>query len=60
MISSTWGLLKKSNKMKMILVQMILVFKMKNHKIKRVKKAVAQMVEMMIFLEIKGQQESSK
>lgn len=57
---STWVLFKKFNKTKMILVLMILVCKTKNPKIKKVKKVTAPMVMMMIFLEMKDQQESSR
>ncbi len=44
----------------MILVPMILAFKTKNPKIKKVKKVTAPMAMMMIFLEMKDQQESSR
>lgn len=57
---STWVLFKKFNKTKMILVPMILAFKTKNPKIKKVKKVTAPMAMMMIFLEMKDQQESSR
>ena len=57
---STWVLFKKFNKTKMILVLMILASKTKNPKIKKVKKVTALMEMMMIFLEMKDQQESSR
>lgn len=56
----TWVSFKKFNKTKMILVLMILAYKTKNPQIPKVKKVTALMAMMMIFLEIKGQRESSR